>query len=247
MNAFERQKVGDEVVELTLADVDVGIAQQRDEIIGVGAEARILEVDDVEVAVVEHQIAAVIVAVAQHARLRRQLADDRGPFLRQCRHLRWMQPDTAIRDNEMTHEVLQLPGQFLDIECHSIRQVLFGGELRAASVEELDERDRLAVQRRVLGGRRRTEVGLQRHVAEVLQRDDAERIGVIEDRRDRQRHLLQQGRHVGERQCREFDRPRMQRQHDRGAVRRNDAEVLPVRCVAGERDHARVALAELTG
>ena len=81
-------------------------------------------------------------------------------------------------------------------------------ELRAAPLQQLDERDRLAVERGVLGRRRGAEVRLQRDVAEILQREDAELVRVAEDRRHRQRHLLQQLADVGERQRGEVDRRR---------------------------------------
>ena len=61
---------------------------------------------------------------------------------------------------------------------------------------------------RVLGRRRGAEMRLQRHVAEILQRDDAERVRVAEDGGHRQRHLLQQARDVRERQRGEIDRVR---------------------------------------
>ena len=44
------------------------------EIVGVRSEPRVLEVDDVEPAVVQHQVAAVVVAMAEHAWLGGQLA-----------------------------------------------------------------------------------------------------------------------------------------------------------------------------
>ena len=44
-------------------------------------------------------------------------------------------------------------------------------QLGAAALQLLDERHRLAVERRVLGRRRRAEVRLQRDVAEILQRE----------------------------------------------------------------------------
>ena len=91
-------------------------------------------------------------------------------------------------------------------------------ELRAAPLQQLDERDRLPVERRVLGRRRGAEMRLQRDVAEILERENAERVGVAEDRRHRQRNLLQQRRDVGEGQRREVDRPGVQREHDRRAV-----------------------------
>ena len=62
-------------------------------------------------------------------------------------------------------------------------------QLTAAPLEQLDERHRLPVERGVLGRRCRAEMGLQRHVPEILQRDDAVRVRVPEDRRNGQRHL----------------------------------------------------------
>ena len=76
---------------------------------------------------------------------------------------------------------------------------------------------------------------LQRDVAEILQRQDAEGIRMAEHRRDRQRHLLEQIGDVGKRERREFDRSRVQRQHDRWSIGRQDPEVATVRRIAGER------------
>ncbi len=70
---FQREEVGDQLVELAIGDVDVRVAQQRHQIVGVGPHARVLEVDDVQAPLAEHQVAAVVVAMAQHARLGRQL------------------------------------------------------------------------------------------------------------------------------------------------------------------------------
>ena len=123
MNAVERQEVRDEIVELPLRDVDVRVAQQRHEIVSIRAEPGILEIDDVEVAVVQHQVAAVIIAVAQHSRLRRQLADDRPPFFGQRRLLGCAKGNAAIRHDEVAHEVLQLPRQLLEVERHPVRDI----------------------------------------------------------------------------------------------------------------------------
>ena len=124
-----------------------------------------------------------------------------------------------------------------------IRQVAVRPQLGAAPLQLLDQRHRLPVQRRVLGRRGGAEVRLQRDVAEILQRENAELVRVAEDRGDRQRDLLQQLADVGERQRREVDRPGVQRQHDRRAVGRDDPEVPPVGRVAGQRHDARVAAA----
>src|SRR2546423_13469772 len=74
----KRKEERDQPVDLRLGEINVGVAQQRHEIVRVGSHPRVLEVDDVETSVVEHQVAAVIVAMAQHARVRRELLGDRG-------------------------------------------------------------------------------------------------------------------------------------------------------------------------
>jgi hypothetical protein len=59
-----------------LGQIDVRVAQQRHEVVGVGPHARVLEVDDVELRLVQHQVAAVIVAMAEDGGSAGQLADD---------------------------------------------------------------------------------------------------------------------------------------------------------------------------
>ena len=153
----------------------------------------------------QHQVAAVIIAMAQHPRFRSELAGDRRPFLGQRRLLCRSQRDAAIRHDEMTDEVLELPRQLLDVECHPVRQVGVRRQLGAPSLQELDERDCLPIQRRVLGRRGGTEMRLQRDVAKILQRNDPERVVMIENGGHGQRYALEQLGHVRERQRRELD------------------------------------------
>ena len=116
--------------------------------------------------------------------------------------------DAAIGLEEVLDEEVQLPRQLLDVERDAVGQVVRRRELRAAPLQRGDERDRLAVERRVLGRRRRAEVRLQRDVAEILQRQHAELVGVAEDRGNRHRHLREQARDVDERQRVEVERRR---------------------------------------
>ena len=85
----------------------------------------------------------------------------------------------------------------------------------------LDERHGLAVERGVLGRRRRAEVRLQRDVAEILAaRGSRARSEWPRMRGHRQRHLPQQLGDVDERQRRELDRAGVQREHERRPVGR---------------------------
>ena len=158
--------------------------------------------------------------MAQHARLVRELGDDGRPLVGEHRLLRGRQHDAAIPFDEMADEEVELPRELLDVERDAVGQMRVGGELGAAPLQQLDQRDRLAIERRVLARRRGAQMRLQRHVAQILLRDDAERVGMIEHERHRQRHLPQQLRHVGEGQRGEVDRPGVQRQHDRRVVGR---------------------------
>ena len=153
----------------------------------------------------QHQVPAVIVAVAQHARLGGKLLGDRLPFLGERAALGLGQHRAPVVLDEMPDEEVELPGQLLDVERDPIRQVPIGLQLGAPPLQQRDERDGFPVQGRVLGRRRRAEMRLQRHVAQVLERHDAVGIRVAENRRDRQRDLLEQRGHVREGQRLEVD------------------------------------------
>ena len=108
-------------------DVHVRVAQQRREIVGVRPQPRILKVDDVQPAVVQHEVAAVIVAVAQDARLRGQLVRNRRPLLVEAPlRSRLAQADAPIGLEEVPDEEVELPGQLLDVEGDAIREIGVG-------------------------------------------------------------------------------------------------------------------------
>ena len=165
----------------------------------------------------QHQVAAVIVAVAEDGRLRRELADDDGELLAQRGALIVGQRDAAVRLEEVLREEVELPRQLLDVERDAVGQVLRRGELRAAPLQRRDQRHRLAVEGGVIRRARGAEVRLERDVAEILQREHAEIVRVPQHRRNRHRHLRHQRRDVHERQLRDVERRRVQRQHDDGA------------------------------
>jgi hypothetical protein len=93
----------------------------------------------------------------------------------------------------------------------------------------------------VLGWRHGAQVRLEGHVTEILEREDPEIAGVSDDRRDRDRHLLEQPRDVDERQRVEIEGAGIERQHDRRRVRDEDTIVTAVGGVARERHDARRA------
>src|SRR5467141_3731494 len=121
--AFERTEIRDEIIEAAVVDLDVRIAEKRREIVGVGAHPRILKIDDIQAAFVEHQVAAVIVAVAQHARLRSELVRDCRPLPGERLSLSGRQADSAIGLDKMADEKVKLPRKLLDIERDAVRQV----------------------------------------------------------------------------------------------------------------------------
>ena len=198
---------------------------------------RVLEVDDVEAAVAQHQVAAVIVAVAEHARLGGQLVDDRRPLRRAAPPVRVRRErDAAVALEEVLREEVELPRQLLDVERDAVRQVAVRLQLAAAPLQLLDERDRL----RGRAPRARAGVAAPRCACSVTSprscsarmpsASEWPRIGGTGSG-----ICCQQRADVGERQRREIDRPGVQRQHDRRAVSGDDPEVAPVRRVAGQR------------
>ena len=82
----------------------------------------------------------------------------------------------------MLDEEFELPRQLLDVERDAIRRIGVRAQRFAALLHARDEADRLPIERRMLGRGRRAEMRLQRHVAEILQAEHAERIGVMQDR-----------------------------------------------------------------
>ena len=76
------------------------------------------------------------------------------------------------------------------------------GQFAAARLERVDERHGLAIERRVPRRRRRSQVRLQRDVAQILERQHAEIVGVAQNARHRHRHRGKQLRGVHERQRR---------------------------------------------
>ena len=107
-----------------------------------------------------------------------------------------------------------------------VRQIAIRVELRAAPLQQLDQGHRLAIQRRVLGRGGRADMRLQRDVAEILQREDAELVGCPSTAGTGRPDPLHQLRDVGERQIDEVDRTGVQRQHDRRPFVENEAEVF---------------------
>ena len=159
---------------------------------------------------VQHQIAAVVIAMAQHPRLGRELLDDRRPFAAEssaCTRPTARRP--AIGPEEVL--VRRTPAPRSASRCR--RPSRYGGyasdlQLLAAHLQLRDERHRLRGRARRARPAWRAEVRLQRHVAEILQADDAELVRVVQDGRDRQRHRLEQARDRDKRHAVEVDRAR---------------------------------------
>ena len=145
----------------------------------------------------------------------------------------------AVGLDEVLREEVHLPGQLLDVERDAVGQVVGRLELGAAALHGRDQPDRLPIQRRVLRRRRRAEVRLQRHVAQILEREHADVVGMAEDARNRHRHLLEQPRDVHERQRFHVERGRVQGQDEWRSRGREHPVVAPIRRVAGQRHDPR--------
>jgi len=184
---------------------------------------------------VGHQVAAVVVAVAQDAGLGGQLLGDGVPLLADGLPRRRGQLEPAVPLDEVLGEELQFPGQLGDVERHPVRKVAILRQFVSAPLEQFDDRDRSAVHRRVFRGRDCAQVRLKGHVPEVLQAEQAEIPGVVEDHRHGQRDALEEFRHVDERQLLVIEGRGVERQHRGGAIVLDHSEVAPVGGVSGDR------------
>ena len=240
VDAASREEIVDQLVDLGLGQVDVGIAQERHQIVGVGTQPGVLKIDDVEPTGQHHQISAVVIAMAQHARFCRQLDGQSMKFSRQCLVGRLGEAGPAIGPHVVLHEEIELPRELLPVEGSAIRQIRVRRQIPAATLHQADERDGLPVEIRVLGRRGRAEMRLEGDVSEILQHQDAQIAGVSEDPRDWQRDLVEQRCHVHEREPVVREGFRVQRKDGGRPVAVNHAKVAAVGCVAGERHHARL-------
>ena len=176
MAPLSARKYAIEIVELAVREIDVRIAQQRHQIVGVRAHPRVLEVDDVQPPVVQHQVAAVVVAMAEHARLGGELVGDAPAIPRASASRSAASACTsAIALDEMAGEEVELPRQLLDVEGDPIRQVAVARSSAPRRCSSSMSATASPVERRVLDRRRGAEMRLQRDVAEILECDDADR------------------------------------------------------------------------
>ena len=74
----------------------------------------------------------------------------------------------------MFQKEVELPGELVGVERDAVRKIAVGIDFGAAALQQLEERDRLAIQRRVFGERGRAQMRLQRDVAEVVLRQNPE-------------------------------------------------------------------------
>ncbi len=82
-----------------------------------------------------------------------------------------------------------------------------------------------------------SQVGLQGHVAKVLQPDDAKLVGMVQQCRHREWDVSDQERDLDEWHGVEVDRAGVKREHDRTAVIHQDAEIPTIRGVPRQREH----------
>ncbi len=145
-----------------------------------------------------HQVPAVVVPVAQHARLGGQLRGHSRPLDAERGAFSRSQTCPSVPFQEVLDEEIQLPRELFDVERQAIRSDRAVGQFGATPLEAHQELHGPAVVLRVRVRAARTEMRLERLVAEILQRQDPEGIGMPEDGRHGQRHAAEQVRHLDE-------------------------------------------------
>ena len=166
-----------------------------------GPEAGVLVVDQVQPLLVQHQVAAVVVAMAQDARLGGEALDQQAQFDADRDQRALVEFDAAIPEQVVLEEELHLPSELGLVEGDAVRQVDVRREFRAAMLQRGNEPHRFAIQLAVFLRTGEAEVGLQRDVAEILEQQQPEIRRFVEDVGHRHRHLIEQSRHVQERQA----------------------------------------------
>ncbi len=102
-----------------------------------------------------HQVAAVVVAVAQDPLFGRQFAHDGRELILQGAAVVGVEDGGAVAFEKVRDEELQLERQLLDVEGQAVRQVARRRKVGAAALQHVDQRDGVPVERQPLGARSR--------------------------------------------------------------------------------------------
>ena len=138
----------DELVEQRRRKRDVRIAQEPDEVVGARSEQRVLEVDDAQprraVDVLHHQVAALVVAMHEAARLGGELLGDARKMRSSSSRSAGVERE-ALRLEPVLAKMVELPLEELVVEAAREGDAL-GIGMRGGEALQRDELvDRLAV------------------------------------------------------------------------------------------------------
>jgi hypothetical protein len=158
--------------------------QRRHAVASTSGRRRVLEVDPEELAAVPHQVAAVEVAVREHARPGRDLGAEPVEALRQRDPVLHREVRLAMALQEVLPEEVQLPRQLLEVEGDLEADGALGPARRLA-LQPHQLVERLPVQLRARVVVRLLEPLLQGEVAEVFEQQDAPRAVDGQDLGDR--------------------------------------------------------------
>ena len=100
--------------------------------------------------IVQHQVPAVIITMAEHAGFAGQLLSHRRPFLVERPPNGGRNLEASVCLEKMFDEEIQLPRELVAIERHAEWQEVARLELLSALLQPVDELDRLFVERVVL-------------------------------------------------------------------------------------------------
>ena len=193
----------------------------------------------------QHQVAAVVVAMAEHAGLGGQFLDDRRELLAERRARRRRRRRAAVGLEEVLHEEVQLPGELVDVERDAVGHVAGAASSRAAALQRFDEARRPGGRAR----RARPGVAAPRCACSVTSPRSCSAMMPSSFEWARMRGTgtgiaASRPATLTNGELLEVDRSRVHGQHLRGVVRHQHAEVAAIRRVAGERHHGRAALRE---
>ena len=71
-----------------------------------------------------HQVSAVVIAMAEHTRLSRELAGQFGELVGKHRPFRFREGCAAVAQQKVLNEEVQLPGEFVLVEYDAVRLVV---------------------------------------------------------------------------------------------------------------------------
>ena len=192
------QEMIDQPIHQDLVQLDVGILQQRGQIVRGRSHQGILKIDDADPRSVYHEIARMVIAVDEHLRLPCQQLGDALELRSDRRLVAWSHRLAQAGRDTIFQEVVEFPHQQRHIETSVKGDASRLRRRRTLHLQQHQLIDRLTIEDSNLARSAWRQASAKRQIAEIFQIQQTGFAIVVLQVRDRHAGALQVRQHVGE-------------------------------------------------